>query len=52
MLCNLSDLPFRALNEKKYIENIKNMPHRSLDLKISQDIRNIYEICMIKNYLA
>lgn len=48
-LCNF-DYPFLAPSEQKMIQKVKSMPPRQLDQRISQEIRDIYEICLNKNY--
>lgn len=48
-LCN-NDVPFNALNEQRLIQKIKWMQHRQMDCRMTQELKDLYEICMNKNY--
>ena len=44
------DIPFMANSQEKLIEKIRNHPHKPLEKMANQEFRDIYEICMNKNY--
>jgi len=44
------DIPFSALSEERLVEKIRFFPHRQLDTKVPQELRDLYEICMNKDY--
>ena len=48
-MCNF-DVPFNAQNEMRLIEKIKKTKHRAINEIISSEIRQVYEICMNKDY--
>ena len=44
------DYPFNAGSEERMVQKICNHPHKPIDPRVPQEIRDIYEICMNKNY--
>lgn len=51
-LCNF-EVPFSALNEKRLIEKIKTMSHKQMGSggdKVTQELRDLCEICLNKDY--
>ena len=48
-ICNF-DFPFNAQSEKRLTEKIRTVAHKPIDGNISQEIRDLYDICMNKNY--
>ena len=47
-LCNF-DFPFNAYKEEKLIQNIQQGRHKQMDMRNSQEIRDLYEVCMNKD---
>ena len=50
-LCNF-DAPFNALTELKLVNKIKLSNHKQIDIDFPQDFKDLYEVCMNKNYLT
>lgn len=48
-LCNF-DVPFSAFSEQRLVQKIKYMNHRQMDIRKSQEFKDLYEICMNKDY--
>jgi len=48
-MCN-NDFPFNHIDEKGLVQKIRYMPHKQISFRMSQDIKDLYEICMNKNF--
>lgn len=48
-LCNL-DVPFYAPNEQRLIQKIQTGRHKAMRREVSQELKDLYEVCMNKDY--
>jgi serine/threonine protein kinase len=44
------DFPFNAQSEKRLIEKIKTVAHKPIEGTIQQEVKDLYDICMNKNF--